>query len=483
MLSAFGAIPDEGRVVVDGPVVTGGGVTAGIDFALRIAAELHGEAVAQAAQLQIEYAPDPPFAAGRPETAPEAVLAAARERAAPMLAERRPRWTGPRRPWRRSPRERRDPPARSVRPGRLGAALGGLSPRSTAPPSRPRRRTSTWSRFHDPAEPMHALGAFAGEALVGIVHYLFHRSTWTPGPYCYLQDLFTAEAARGQGAGRALIEAVYERARGGGREPHLLADAGGQRDRARALRHPRRPAGLHPVPQDVLSAPRRGRRRPLSPPGRERARGIGYSSGVTESARASFRRPPRPGRRPFGLRPRLGGAARRRLRAARGRHRPDARRAGHRGPRAGRPGRVVQPAPGFLAPRLRDLMPDPDDARRHDGGGDAAGRGRVAPRAGRDLRRLRRRRRLRGRAPGRVPRGLRPARHDPHPRPDHRGLRPERRRRCARFASEGARLIVTVDCGTAGHEPLAEAARLGLDVVVLDHHGAPETPADRAAPS
>ena len=89
MLSAFGAIPDEARVVIDGPVVTGGGVTAGIDFALRIAAELHGEAVAQAAQLQIEYAPDPPFTAGRPETAPPAVLAAARERAAPMLAERR----------------------------------------------------------------------------------------------------------------------------------------------------------------------------------------------------------------------------------------------------------------------------------------------------------------------------------------------------------------------------------------------------------
>lgn len=89
MLSAFGAIPDEARVVFDGPVVTGGGVTAGIDFALRIAAELHGDAVAQAAQLQIEYAPDPPFAAGRPETAPPQVLALARERAAPMLAERR----------------------------------------------------------------------------------------------------------------------------------------------------------------------------------------------------------------------------------------------------------------------------------------------------------------------------------------------------------------------------------------------------------
>jgi GNAT superfamily N-acetyltransferase len=71
---------------------------------------------------------------------------------------------------------------------------------------------TTWRRLHDPAEPMHLLGAFIDGRLVGIVHYLFHRSTWTIGDYCYLQDLFTSPDARGQGAGRALIEAVYEQA-------------------------------------------------------------------------------------------------------------------------------------------------------------------------------------------------------------------------------------------------------------------------------
>lgn len=74
----------------------------------------------------------------------------------------------------------------------------------------------TWARLHDPLEPMHVLGAFRRGKLVGIVHYLFHRSTWTIGNYCYLQDLFTAEEARGRGVGRALIEAVYARAQEAG---------------------------------------------------------------------------------------------------------------------------------------------------------------------------------------------------------------------------------------------------------------------------
>ncbi|MBN8919718.1 MAG: GNAT family N-acetyltransferase [Rhizobiales bacterium] len=74
----------------------------------------------------------------------------------------------------------------------------------------------TWNRLLDDAEPMFVLGAFVDGTLLGIVHYLFHRSTWSAGGYCYLQDLFVAGEARGCGLGRALIEAVYEKAREAG---------------------------------------------------------------------------------------------------------------------------------------------------------------------------------------------------------------------------------------------------------------------------
>ncbi|MBD8879288.1 GNAT family N-acetyltransferase [Rhodanobacter sp. 7MK24] len=69
---------------------------------------------------------------------------------------------------------------------------------------------TTWARFQDPDEPVHALVAERDGALLGLAHYLFHRSTIQIAPTCYLQDLFTAPAARGLGAGRALIERVYE---------------------------------------------------------------------------------------------------------------------------------------------------------------------------------------------------------------------------------------------------------------------------------
>jgi transcriptional regulator GlxA family with amidase domain len=74
LLRIFGAEPVAERVVRDGPLITGGGVTAGIDFALAIAAEIAGLEAAQAIQLMIEYAPAPPFEAGDPESAPPEVL-------------------------------------------------------------------------------------------------------------------------------------------------------------------------------------------------------------------------------------------------------------------------------------------------------------------------------------------------------------------------------------------------------------------------
>jgi GNAT superfamily N-acetyltransferase len=71
----------------------------------------------------------------------------------------------------------------------------------------------TWARFFDSYEPVHALVAERQEQLIGLAHYVFHRNTAMSRPTCYLQDLFTSEAARGQGIGRALITGVYDRAR------------------------------------------------------------------------------------------------------------------------------------------------------------------------------------------------------------------------------------------------------------------------------
>jgi GNAT superfamily N-acetyltransferase len=86
--------------------------------------------------------------------------------------------------------------------GRSGATA--LAPEITA---------VTWARFFDADEPVHGLVAESGGQLLGLTHYLFHRSTTAIGLVCYLQDLFTAEAGRGKGVGRALIEAVYQQAR------------------------------------------------------------------------------------------------------------------------------------------------------------------------------------------------------------------------------------------------------------------------------
>jgi cyclohexyl-isocyanide hydratase len=88
LLAPLGATPVHERVVRDGNVMTGGGITAGIDFALTLAAELVGRDAAQLIQLQMEYAPAPPFDAGSPDTAPAAIVAQARERAKPNHEQR-----------------------------------------------------------------------------------------------------------------------------------------------------------------------------------------------------------------------------------------------------------------------------------------------------------------------------------------------------------------------------------------------------------
>ena len=89
--------------------------------------------------------------------------------------------------------------------GRTGAAA--LAPEITE---------MTWSRFFDGYEPVHALVAERGGALLGLTHYVFHRSTTQLMPVCYLEDLYTLESARGQGVASALIEAVYAVARTAG---------------------------------------------------------------------------------------------------------------------------------------------------------------------------------------------------------------------------------------------------------------------------
>lgn len=88
MLAAFGATPVRERTVIDGNLITGGGVTAGIDFALQVVAEIAGEEIAKTIQLSIEYDPKPPFDAGSPQRAGEAIVARQRQAGNRIQAER-----------------------------------------------------------------------------------------------------------------------------------------------------------------------------------------------------------------------------------------------------------------------------------------------------------------------------------------------------------------------------------------------------------
>jgi GNAT superfamily N-acetyltransferase len=110
------------------------------------------------------------------------------------------------------PPRRDDYPAWKVLWDGYNAFYGRSGPTALAPEI----TQMTWSRFFDEYEPMHALIARLSGQICGLAHYLYHRSTIQLAPSCYLQDLFTSEAARGQGVGRALIHAVYDEARAAG---------------------------------------------------------------------------------------------------------------------------------------------------------------------------------------------------------------------------------------------------------------------------
>ncbi|MDR0227144.1 MAG: GNAT family N-acetyltransferase [Burkholderiaceae bacterium] len=109
-------------------------------------------------------------------------------------------------------------------------AFYGRSGATALPPEITR---TTWERLHNPLEPVFALVAESQGELVGLTHYLFHRSTTRLGPVCYLQDLFADARRRGQGIGKALIHGVYEQAaRAGASRVYWQTQAGNEAGRA-----------------------------------------------------------------------------------------------------------------------------------------------------------------------------------------------------------------------------------------------------------
>lgn len=115
----------------------------------------------------------------------------------------------------------------------------------------------TWRRFLDPAEPMYCAVAEQDCLLVGMVHYIFHRSCWTSGDYVYLQDLFATPELRGKGVGRALIERIRG-SKSAGRQPRLVAHPRDQHRCHAPLRQDRRQERLHSIQKvDGMTSPKK----------------------------------------------------------------------------------------------------------------------------------------------------------------------------------------------------------------------------------
>jgi GNAT superfamily N-acetyltransferase len=112
----------------------------------------------------------------------------------------------------------------------------------------------TWARFFDAYEPLYALVAETNGQLVGLAHYLFHRSTITITPTCYLQDLFTSQPAHGKGVGKALIKGVYEQAKNTGSSRIYWHTHENQQNRPPPLRPSRQKLRFHRLPQSRMDS-------------------------------------------------------------------------------------------------------------------------------------------------------------------------------------------------------------------------------------
>ncbi|WP_423856184.1 GNAT family N-acetyltransferase [Acidithiobacillus ferrianus] len=221
LLAEFGAIPVKERVVRDGNLITGGGVTAGIDFGLVLVTALRGQAAAEEIQLALEYAPEPPFQAGRPEDAPKDIVEVVRRRTETLRAERE-RMMGA---WRKIPpslcdksqrhdlrtplvrelRQDDDPAYRSLWRDALQqyAQYFRTAAGDDVPAGIPTRG----------AEDSFTLGAFEKNALVGIISLERDRGVKLRHK-ALLFRMFVAPEVAGRGVGKSLLQEALSRAQG-----------------------------------------------------------------------------------------------------------------------------------------------------------------------------------------------------------------------------------------------------------------------------